>query len=82
MTGISFLGAGTVVIDPDRNVARGLTTAASLLAVAPIGIAVALDRYVLAVGTTLLVLFVLRLLGNVERKYERPRHTPVDDGTT
>jgi putative Mg2+ transporter-C (MgtC) family protein len=62
MSGIAFLGAGVIFRDPERNVARGLTTAASLLTVAPIGIAVAVERYVLAVGTTLLVLFVLRVV--------------------
>ncbi len=34
-TGVSFLGAGTIFRDPDREAARGLTTAASLLAPLP-----------------------------------------------
>jgi putative Mg2+ transporter-C (MgtC) family protein len=72
MTGIAFLGAGVVFRDPERNVARGLTTAASLLTVAPIGIAVAVERYVLAVGTTLLVLFVLRVMHWIEVYRTKP----------
>lgn len=66
VTGVAFIGAGTVFRDPKRHFAEGLTTAASLLAVAPVGIAVAIDRYVLAVGITFLVFFVLRVLGRLE----------------
>jgi uncharacterized membrane protein YhiD involved in acid resistance len=40
-----------------RNVVEGLTTSASILSVAAIGIAVALNVFVLAVGVTLLILF-------------------------
>lgn len=69
VTGVAFLGAGTIFRDPDKNVARGLTTAASLLVTAPIGIAVAIHRLTLAVGLTLIVLFVLRVLGKIERKF-------------
>src|SRR5438132_6079150 len=65
-TGIAFLGAGTVLRDPDAAKARGLTTAASLLATASIGIAIALDRYIIAAGTTLLAFFVLRVMQRFE----------------
>ena len=68
VVGISFVGAGAVFRDPDRNVARGLTTAASLLIVAPIGIAVAIDRYVLAAGTAVIVFVVLRAVQWFERR--------------
>ncbi|HEY1014900.1 MAG TPA: MgtC/SapB family protein [Herpetosiphonaceae bacterium] len=69
MAGIAFIGAGTVFRDPDRNVMRGLTTAASLLVVVPIGVAVALDRYVLAVGSTALVLVVLHAMRRLEKTF-------------
>jgi putative Mg2+ transporter-C (MgtC) family protein len=65
-TGVAFIGAGTVFRDRDRNVAHGLTTAASLLVVAPIGIAVATERYILAVGVTLLVFLILRVVNWIE----------------
>lgn len=68
VTGISFIGAGTVFRDRNRQVAHGLTTAASLLTVAPIGVAVAINRYVLAVGATALLFFVLRIVGRLEKK--------------
>lgn len=56
VTGIGFLGAG--VIMRGRGHIHGLTTAASLWAVASVGLAVAYGRIVLAVLVTIL-LFVL-----------------------
>ena len=82
VTGISFLGAGIIFRDPERNVARGLTTAASVLTVAPLGNALAIERYVLAVGTTLLVLFVLRGMRRIEVRSSNPRaKPPLDDAS-
>jgi putative Mg2+ transporter-C (MgtC) family protein len=74
VTGVAFIGAGTVFRDRSKNFARGLTTAASLLAVAPVGIAVAVDRYVTAVGVTLIIYLVLHHLGKLERS--RLTHPP------
>lgn len=75
VTGIAFLGAGTVFRDPDVAKMRGLTTAASLLVIGPIGIAIAIERYVLAVGITLLALFVLRIMRKFEAKLRKiPEH--------
>src|SRR5262249_51244246 len=48
VTGISFLGAGTIFVSGRRGHVRGLTTAASIWVTAAVGIAVGLDRYVLA----------------------------------
>ena len=60
VVGISFLGAGTILKyrQEGERVVEGLTTSASILSVAAIGIAVALDAYVLAVGAALLNLFI------------------------
>ena len=75
VTGIAFLGAGTVFRDPDASKMRGLTTAASLLVIAPIGVAVAIDRYVLAVGISFLALFVLKIMRKLEAKMKKvPEH--------
>ena len=60
VSGVSFLGAGLTFVTGGKNV-RGLTTAASILATAGVGVTVGLEHYVLAVGTTILLLFVLRL---------------------
>ncbi len=64
--GISFIGAGTIFRDSNDPRKRGLTTAASLLTTAPIGIAIALNRYIVAIGVTLLGLFILHTLRRLE----------------
>lgn len=66
VTGVSFLGAGTIFRRQD-NAVEGLTTAASILTVSAIGIAVALDQYVLAVGVTTICYVTLRLLNRLEK---------------
>lgn len=60
VVGISFLGAGTILKyrEDGERVVEGLTTSASILSVAAIGIAVALDAYILAVGVAILNLFI------------------------
>jgi putative Mg2+ transporter-C (MgtC) family protein len=65
ITGIGFLGAGTIL--RFRASVRGLTTAASLWAVAGIGLAVGSGFYWGALTTAVLVLFVLLFLTKVER---------------
>jgi putative Mg2+ transporter-C (MgtC) family protein len=60
VVGISFLGAGTILKyrREGERVVEGLTTSASILSVAAIGIAVALDAYVLAAGAAVLNLLI------------------------
>jgi putative Mg2+ transporter-C (MgtC) family protein len=62
VTGISFLGAGTIFVSGGKERVRGLTTAASIWVTAALGIAVGLDRYVLAIGSTLLILMILHVM--------------------
>ncbi|MDD5252472.1 MAG: MgtC/SapB family protein [Candidatus Omnitrophota bacterium] len=64
ITGIGFLGAGTIIREPEG--VRGLTTAASLWVVAGIGLAVGCGFIRVAVYTTVLVLLVLYLLRFIE----------------
>ena len=59
VTGIGFLGAGTIF--RAENQVKGLTTAASMWAVAAIGITAGLGEYTLMVITTILVYFILQL---------------------
>jgi len=76
IVGISFLGAGTILKyrQEGERVVEGLTTSASILSVAAIGIAVALDAYVLAVGAAILNLFInWGLLSLVNRARSRAR---------
>ena len=65
-TGISFLGAGTIFRSADG--VSGLTTAATLLMAAALGITVAVEQYVLAVGATLIVLLVVTACGALEKR--------------
>ena len=64
VTGIGFLGAGTIIREPDG--VRGLTTAASLWVVAGLGLAVGVGFNKIAIYTTILVLIVLHFLRFVE----------------
>jgi putative Mg2+ transporter-C (MgtC) family protein len=67
-TGMGFLGAGTII--RHGNMVRGLTTAASLWAVAAIGLCVGrgANGYIFAVATTAFVFLTLRGLSWVERR--------------
>jgi putative Mg2+ transporter-C (MgtC) family protein len=60
VTGIGFIGAGTIL--HHRGSVRGLTTAASLWAVAAIGMTAGAGLMVLALAGTVLVLAALWLL--------------------
>lgn len=62
VTGISFLGAGTIFVSRGRERVEGLTTAAAIWTTAAIGIAGGLERYALGAGAALLVLVILRLM--------------------
>ena len=64
ITGIGFLGAGTII--REREGVRGLTTAASLWVVASLGLAVGVGFYSAAMFTTLLALIVLFFLRYIE----------------
>ena len=68
LTGISFLGAGTIIRRQGKEHVEGLTTAASLLFVSAVGVAVALNQFALSIGVTVLVLVTLRGLGAVEKR--------------
>lgn len=73
VTGISFLGAGTIIRRGQDGV-EGLTTAASILMTAAVGVGVALERYQVAVGVTLVALVILRVAVLVEGRLARFRH--------
>ncbi|MBP7147112.1 MAG: MgtC/SapB family protein [Acidobacteria bacterium] len=62
---IGFIGGG-MIIRQSRAGVEGLTTAASLLFTAGVGICVALSQFALAIGATLLVVVVLAGFSRVE----------------
>lgn len=63
VTGIGFIGAGIIIFQ--KNVIRGLTTAAGLWVTSAIGLTCGAGLYVLATATTLLVLMCLEVLNVV-----------------
>ena len=69
VTGIGFLGAGTIIAHGDS--VRGLTTAASIWTVAAIGIAVGGGMYRAALLATALALILLLVLRPIERRLDR-----------
>lgn len=58
-TGIGFLGAGTIFKAKDE--VHGLTTAASIWAVAGVGIAIGLGYYLMTLISVVLILIILQL---------------------
>lgn len=68
VVGISFLGAGTILKDRQERTVEGLTTSASILSVAAIGIAVALNAFILAIGVTVLDLVIIWGVSYLENK--------------
>jgi putative Mg2+ transporter-C (MgtC) family protein len=77
VTGISFIGAGAIIVRRTEQYVEGLTTAASILVTAGVGMAVALGQYVLAASLTVVVVAVIWWVGRLERWME---HSPkVDD---
>ena len=69
LAGIGFIGAGTI-IRTGLNV-RGVTTAAGILSVTCIGIAVGMGYYEAAVISTLVVFFILSVNHEITGKFER-----------
>lgn len=69
--GIGFLGSGIVFVSRHDDRVHGLTTAASVWTTAAVGVAAAFAMYILAIGVTLLTLFVLRVLRIAEKKIDR-----------
>lgn len=60
VSGIGFLGAGTILLRGE--IVRGLTTAASLWAVAAIGLAVGSGLYLEATAATIIILVILTVV--------------------
>jgi len=63
VTGIGFLGAGTIIQVRDR--VEGLTTAAGIWAVAAVGMSFGFGLYVLGAGATAMLLLGIVTIGRV-----------------
>jgi len=72
VTGVGFLGAGSIIM---RNeVVKGLTTAASLWAVAAVGLAVGGGLYVAASAATAIILIILAGVKPLEERWKNGRY--------
>lgn len=71
VSGIGFLGAGSILLRGEM--VRGLTTAASIWAVAAIGLAVGGGLYVEAVAATIVILIILAGIKPLEDRFQK-RH--------
>ncbi|MCX5762963.1 MAG: MgtC/SapB family protein [Gemmatimonadetes bacterium] len=73
ITGIGFLGAGTIM--QSKGTISGLTSAATIWTVAAIGLTVGAGFYIEGLGATAMVMVVLLVLGNLEHKLVRTQRT-------
>ncbi len=80
VTGMGFLGAGTII--QGQRAVTGLTTAATLWIVAAIGMAIGFGAVVEAVGTTFLVLATLIFLRRFEAQIDEHRRRKDDPAAT
>lgn len=67
ISGIGFLGAGTILKQSGNLEVKGLTTAASIWVAAAVGMSAGYGREATAVASTLVALFVLSVIGRLER---------------
>lgn len=73
ITGIGFLGAGTILANQKERNVKGLTTAASIWTVAAVGLVVGAGYIVTAVAATFLVFIVLTIFIRVDDLVRRHR---------
>ncbi len=67
VSGIGFIGAGVIIFQ--KNVIRGITTAAGLWVAAAIGLACGAGIYTLSVAAMLLTIFCLEAMHFITNKY-------------
>ena len=79
ISGIGFLGAGTIVFLRPQ-VIRGLTTAAGLWTVAAIGLAVGGGLYLAAIATTVIALLILAVIKPLEHRMMERRKKRLGTG--
>ncbi len=65
--GVGFLGAGTIFMH--RSTVYGLTTAAAVWTMAMVGTAVGVGDWMLAIMGTVVVYFILRILGRLMGRF-------------
>lgn len=66
VTGMGFLAGGIIIFN--KNEIQGLTTGAAMWTAAAIGMAAGFGFYAIAIGATLLTIFILAILWSLEEK--------------
>jgi len=79
ITGIGFIGAGSILKLSEEHAIRGLTTSASIWVTAAVGVAVGLGSVGVALLSTLLALIILALVGRLEHRIQRQKQTDADE---
>lgn len=73
VTGIGFIGAGTIIAEKQREkeIVHGITTAAGLWTTAGIGLLVGIGEYILAITASLMVsgILWLRIIEHEKKKF-------------
>jgi putative Mg2+ transporter-C (MgtC) family protein len=76
VTGIGFVGAGSILKLSEQRDIQGLTTAAGLWMTAALGVAVGLGSLGLALIGTVLTLIVLGFFGVIESRFDPRKRNP------
>jgi putative Mg2+ transporter-C (MgtC) family protein len=81
VSGIGFIGAGTIIFQ--KNVVKGLTTAAGLWVTSAIGMTASAGMYAVATAATIMVLVCLEGMNFIHHHIFKHRHQEfdVDDKT-
>ena len=79
LTGIGFIGAGSILKLSEERDIQGLTTAAGVWMTAAIGMSVGLGSLGVALFSTFLTLIILALVGAVESRAEKARAVKAED---
>ena len=79
ITGIGFIGAGSILKLSGEHAIRGLTTSASIWVTAALGVAVGLGSVGIAALSTFLALIILALVGRLEHKLEKQKQMGTEE---
>lgn len=78
ITGIGFIGAGSILKLSEERDVKGLTTAAGVWMTAAVGVAVGLGSLGVALLSTLFTLVILSFAARIERRVDEKRAADVE----
>ena len=79
VTGIGFIGAGSILkLNEERDI-QGLTTSAGIWMTAAVGVAVGLGSLGVALLSTFLTLIILTVVGSLEHRIDKGRAAKAED---